>query len=156
VCDDLKKTKVDKNTYTFTTDVTVTGFAEVVKLEYFANGELFDTTASPDEPTEELVITEDTTVVVKVTVSLPGDQTKVIESEACKRHLEFEKEVVPEKPKEEKPKVMPAAVVKVSAPKQPLPVTGPDGMAGLFFGTALAGAVSHRLYTVYRAQKQIK
>ena len=157
VCKDLIKTPVSdkKDTFTFTTLFATSELVDVVKLDYFANGELFDTTSTPDEATKQMTFTEDTTVVVKVTISLPGDKTKTVESEACKAFIEVKKKEVPppEKPKE-KPKVEAAAVVK--PPAQPagkiLPVTGPGDLAGLFLGASLAGAVGHRLYKVYRGR----
>lgn len=159
VCKDLIKTPVSdkKNTFTFTTDFDTSELVDVVKLDYYANGELFDTTSTPEEATKQMTFTEDTTVVVKVTISLPGDKTKVIESEACKEFIEVKKKEVPppEKPKEERPKVQPAAVVKAPPPPPAakiLPVTGPSELAGLFVGTSLAGAAMHRLYKAYRGR----
>ena len=161
VCKKLNKMPVSgkENTFTFNTDVSVTGLAKVTKLEYFANGELFDTTTSPEETTKQMTFTEDTTVVVKVTVSLPGGKTKVIVSELCKQFIEVKKKEVPpppEKPKEQ-PKVQPAIVAKPTpkppAPAQPMPVTGADGALQVFAGVTAIGALGHRLIAAYRSKR---
>ncbi len=157
-CRELIKTPVagKKDTFSFTTDVPTEGMAKVVKLEYFANGEKFAETTNPSTPVTK-TFTEDTTVVVKVTVSFPGNKTKVITSDACMTEITVEKPQPPEKPK---PQVKPAKVVKVVEKKvvqkevvKPLPETGPADTAALFIGTSLAGTVGHRLYAAYRERK---
>lgn len=164
VCKKLIKTPVEgkKNTFSFTTDVGLTGLAKVVKVDYFVDEGsgpvLFKSEPNPDTPvTKEF--TKDATVIAKVTVSLPGKQNKVVESQECRQQVAVKKEVPPppEQPKEQ-PKVMPATTVKppAPAPAQPLPATGPGGLAGLFVGTGLAGAVGHRIYTVYRGKRPAK
>lgn len=163
VCRKLIKTPVEgkKNTFSFTTEVGLSGFAKLVKLDYYADeGDgpvLIKSEMSPETPvTKEF--TKDAIVIVKVTVSLPGKQQKVIESEACRQQVTVKKEAPPEKPKEQ-PKVLPAAVkpkpTAPAAPVQSLPVTGPEGAAGLFLGTSLAGAIGHRLYTARRNKQLI-
>lgn len=159
-CKKLNKQPVEgkENTYKFTTEVALTGLAKVVKVEYFANGVQFAREDKPSTPVTK-TFTEDTTVVAKVTVSFPGKQKKQIESELCKQQITVKKKEVPppavvEQPKptpeQPKPQVLPA---KVEAAVTPLPVTGPEGAAGLFVGTSLAGAIGHRLYMIYRGRK---
>lgn len=161
-CKKLTKTPVEgkEDTYKFTTEVGLTGLAKVEMVEYFADGEKFGSEAKPDTPVTK-TFTKDTTVVAKVTVSLPGKQKRVIESELCKQHIEVKKKEVPQppaaqkpQPKPEQPQVLPAKIEQ-PAP-QPLPVTGPSGVAGLFIGTSLAGTIGHRLYTSYRNRKSRK
>lgn len=152
-CKKLHKTPVEdkKNTFAFTTEVELKGLAELVKVEYFANGEKFAEEEDPSTPVTK-TFTEDSTIVAKVTVAFPGDKTKVIESELCKQMVEVKKKEAPpaEKPKEQ-PKVKAA---KVEQPK--LPVTGPADAAGLFFGTSLAGVIGHHLYRAYHNRRAKK
>jgi hypothetical protein len=162
VCEKLVKTPVEgkKNTYHFTTEVGLTGLAEVVKVDYYVDeGDgptLFRTEENPSTPVE-IEFTRDASVAAVVTVSLPGKKTKVIESEKCVQHVKVEKKEVPpkepKKPKPEQPKVKPAKVEK-KAPPPPMPVTGPADAVGLFAGTSVAGAIGHRLYTILRERKQ--
>ncbi len=157
-CKKLIKTPVEgkKDTFSFTTEVATEGLAKVVKLEYFANGEKFAEEINPSTPVTK-TFTEDSTVVVKVTVSFPGNKTKVIESVACTAEVKVEKEVPPKPPEKPKPEVKPAQVVKkVVKEEVPLPVTGPADAAALFAGTSLAGAIGHRVYSIYRERKTRK
>ena len=61
-------------------------------------------------------------------------------------------EQTPPAPEQPKPEVMPATTQSAPAPA-PMPATGADGMAGLFVGTSVAGAIGHRLYVWYRNRK---
>ena len=157
VCKDLIKHPVDgkKNTFTFTTEAHKSGLAEFVKFEYFfdeGDGEvLFATTESADTPTPEKTFKKDAIVHVKITISVPGDQTREIVSEDCVVEIKVEKEKEKEK---EKPPVQVLSVKKVTPPPAALPVTGPEGMAGLFAGVSAAGAVGHHLFRSYRGRKQ--
>lgn len=146
-----------ENTYTFTTEVGLVGLAKVVKVDYYVDEGsgpvLFKTEAKPETPvTREF--NKSATVVAKVTVSLPGNNKKVVEGELCKQQVKVQgKEVpppAPEKPKPEQPK----APERVEKPQQPLPVTGPADAAGIFVGTSLAGTIGHRLYAIYQNRKR--
>ncbi|HTH72700.1 MAG TPA: hypothetical protein VL737_05050 [Candidatus Pristimantibacillus sp.] len=166
-CKALNKVKVDgkDNTFQFNTTVSLDefGLAKVVKLEYFideGNGpKLFDTETNPQTLTPAKTFTTSATVTVKVTVSLPGGNSKTITSDLCVQKIEVKKkEVPPPKPTPTptptptpKPQVLPSATVK-----QPpvIPVTGPAGMPGLFVGTTLMGTIGHRLYSYYRRRRR--
>jgi hypothetical protein len=153
-CKDLVKKPVDgkKDTFQFTTDATKFGLAEFIKFDYFVdegNGpQLFATTDSPDKPVER-TFTKDATVSVRITISLPGNQTKEIVSDACTAAVKVEK-VVPPTPTPPPAKVVTIKTVTPTA----LPVTGPAGMAGLFAGVSATGAAGHHMYRAYRIRKR--
>lgn len=158
-CKDLIKEPVKdkKNTFRFTTDAHKFGLAEFIKFEYFFDDgggkQLIGTTESPDEPVEK-TFEKDAKVWVEITISLPGDQKKVIIDEACEAEVKVEKKE--EKKEEEKPVPVKVLSVKKEKPTPPaaLPVTGPASLAGLFAGVTAAGAAGHHLYVTYRNRKQ--
>jgi hypothetical protein len=157
-CDDLIKEEVKdkKNTYRFTTDAHKFGFAEFIKFEYFIDDEEepFATTESAATPVEK-TFTKDATVHVAITISVPGDQTSVVISDKCVEEVKVEKEKPPVPPKEKPPVTVLSVKTEKPAPVKALPVTGPEGLAGLFAGVSAAGAVGHHLYA-RRGRKQQK
>ena len=96
-CKALNSTPVDgkKNTYRFTTSVSTFGFAKVTKVQYFmdegSGAKLFATTSNPATIVEK-TFNKSATVTVKITISLPGKQTKVITSTICSKKIGVVKE----------------------------------------------------------------
>lgn len=93
-CDKLNSQKVEgkDNTYTFTTNISLKGYAKVTKVEYFVDGQLWQTMPNGTTKTPELLINKDVEVSVKVHISLPGGKTKELQIvEACKTKLKFDK-----------------------------------------------------------------
>jgi hypothetical protein len=96
-CKTLNSTPVSgkKNTYRFNTSTSTFGLAKVTKLQYFYNDgsgdKLFATTSSPSTMVEK-TFEKSATVKVKVTISLPGKQTKVITGTLCEKQIGVVKE----------------------------------------------------------------
>lgn len=93
-CDKLDKFPVDgkENTYKFSAHATPSNsLAKIVKYDFYTNDgsgdKLFDTTTNADELTKEVTFTKASTVTVKVTISIPGHQTKVITSTLCAKQI---------------------------------------------------------------------
>lgn len=95
-CDKLDKFAVSgkENTYQFSAHATPSGLAKIVKYDFYYNyndgtGEkLFDTTTVADTKTKEVTFAKSATVSVKVTISLPGGNTKVISNvELCSKNI---------------------------------------------------------------------
>lgn len=96
-CKSLNATPVTgkKNTYRFTTSVSTFGFAKVTKVQYFmdegSGAKLFATTSNPGTIVEK-TFNKSATVTVKVTISLPGKQSKVITGTLCAKKIGVVKE----------------------------------------------------------------
>ncbi len=160
VCKDLimESVKDKENTYRFKTVAQKTGFAQFVKFDYYfneGNGEQhFATTENASTPVEKS-FTKNAVVTVKITVSLPGKNTKVITSKECMAEVKVEKEkpvpvvpIVKVTPTPPQPAPAPAPT-----PGKALPETGPAGLVGLFAGVSAAGAAGHRIAAALRTRR---
>lgn len=88
-CDNLRKTKVDKNTYRFTTAATAARGAEVVKAVYdFGDGQT-KTVTNLSQPVEH-VFKKDSKVRVTVYVKVPGGNVVTASGPDCITHITFQ------------------------------------------------------------------
>lgn len=95
-CKSLNMTPAgEKNTYNFTTDATKFGLAKIVKYDYYyndGNGDKLFATKTNGSDVVTRTFEKSATVSVKVTINLPGGNSKVITSTLCQKQVKVVKE----------------------------------------------------------------
>lgn len=142
-CDLIHSHPVDNqaNTFTFTTDLTVTGLAKLDHVEYnFGDGSPVVSVPNGDTPTPPHTFTQTSTVTSTVFVTLPGHKQPVSNtSPTCETTITV------------KPPTPPVTPVTPTVPPV-LPNTGAGNVIGLFAGVTLGGALVARWIQLRRQQ----
>jgi len=160
-CDMLQKTAVSgsDNTYMFTSKATAANGSKVTKVVYdFGDGTSTVTQSNPATPVRHSYANAGTwTAKVTAYISNVGGADVPLTATACQTEVTVTPKPTPTPP-------TPAPVTPVSTPPTPppapvvtpvaapLPATGPVGVAGVFGGASILGALGYHLRQRRRSQ----